>query len=77
MNIKRLLRENLIGLKVRVGNKQGNIIDESRNMITIKDEKEETKKFIKNSNTFIIENNKIEGKKLIGKIEERIKKYAR
>ena len=52
---------------------EGFVIDETRNTITIKTE-EKVKKLPKDQLTLKIENKNIDGKDLIGRIEERIKK---
>jgi len=87
-NIEVLLTEGLIGFKTKIidsKNKDnigicGEIIDETRNMMIIKT-KDDQKKIIKEHNTFEVtkNNNKItiDGKHLIGRPEERIKKWLR
>lgn len=54
-------------------NIKGKIVDETRNTLTIKTSKGE-KKLIKNSIKFETMNGKIDGKKIIGKPENRIKR---
>lgn len=70
-----LLKGELIGLKVKVlGVKiEGKIVDETRNMLIVEHENKK-KKIIKNSNVFEFKGIKINGKSLIGRSEERIKK---
>lgn len=75
MDKTELLKGELIGLNVRVlgKNVEGRIIDETRNMLTV-EHKGRKKQIIKNSNVFEFNKIKIDGKKLIGRPEERIKK---
>lgn len=80
-----MIKDELIGLHIMItdsNNKnligmQGKIVDETRNMITIKTDQGE-KKLIKDSVKFEITTPKgiykIEGKKLVGRPEDRIKK---
>ena len=74
-----VVQSELIGLRVRVCGKkiEGKIIDETKNMFIVECE-EGMKKTIKNSNEFEFELNnqklKVEGNKLVGRPEERIKK---
>lgn len=76
--LKELLKKELIGMNVKVIGKNvgGKIIDETKNMFTIKT-KEGIKKIIKKNNKmeFIIDDRKIivEGNKLVARPEERIK----
>ncbi len=77
-NIK---KDNLIGLKVKVidaDNKsqisiEGKIIDETRNTIKVQTTTE-IKQLMKNNITLMINDQKINGKNLVGRPEERIKK---
>jgi ribonuclease P protein subunit POP4 len=83
-NIKGILRGELIGLTIWVIDSEnasnigikGTIINETKHMLMIKT-KGEVKKIIKKQNTLIFkiakENIKINGKKLVGRPEERIK----
>ncbi|MBS3135336.1 ribonuclease P protein subunit [Candidatus Woesearchaeota archaeon] len=77
----KLLREELIGKNVEVNKTKGSIIDETKNMVTIRREDGEIKRFIKNSSTFGILSkgamHYVDGKRLIGRPEERIKKRFR
>ena len=70
-----LLKSELIGLNVKVrGAKiEGRIVDETKNMLIV-EHKGEKKKIIKNSNVFDFNGIKIDGKSLVGRAEERIKK---
>jgi ribonuclease P protein subunit POP4 len=70
-----LLKGELIGLSTKVlgTNIEGKIIDETKNMFIVEHEGKE-KKIIKNSNEFEFDGIKIDGKLLIGRPEERIKK---
>jgi ribonuclease P protein subunit POP4 len=76
--LKELLKKELIGMNVKVIGKeiQGKIIDETKNMFTIKS-KEGIKKIIKKNSKmeFKVNNEKIviEGKKLVARPEDRIK----
>lgn len=73
------MKSELIGLKAVVCGKniEGKIIDETKNMLIIEC-KEKIKKAIKKGNDFEFELDgqklKIEGKMLVGRPEERIKK---
>ncbi|MBL7054842.1 ribonuclease P protein subunit [Candidatus Woesearchaeota archaeon] len=73
-----LLKKELIGMHVEVVGKnvQGKIIDETKNMLTIKTKKG-IKKIIKKNNKmeFTIENERIavEGDRLVARPEDRIK----
>lgn len=82
-----LLKEGLIGLEAEVRPKgrtglgfKGTIIDETKNIIEIK-KGSEIKKFIKKANDFEIrlgsEKVCIRGAELVGRPEERIKKWLR
>ncbi len=79
MDKESLLKSELVGLKVEVCGKkiQGKVIDETRNMLVIECDGS-VKKAIKNSNDFEFEFNgqkiKINGKTLVGRPEERIKR---
>ena len=74
----------LIGKEIEVidsGNKtliglRGEVIDETKNTLTIRTEKED-KKIPKENNEFMVENKKINGTKLLGRIEVRIKNKKR
>ena len=74
----------LIGKKLEVtdsGNKtfiglHGEVIDETKNTLTIRTEKGD-KKILKENTKFMIENKKINGTKLLGRIEVRIKNNKR
>ncbi|MBW2979991.1 ribonuclease P protein subunit [Candidatus Woesearchaeota archaeon] len=74
-----LLKGELIGLNVKVLGKniEGRIIDETKNMLMIEQDLKK-KKIIKSSNEFEVEFKnqkvKIDGKLLVGRCEERIKK---
>jgi ribonuclease P protein subunit POP4 len=74
-----LLKGKLVGLNAKVAGTEieGKIVDESRNMLIV-EQNGKKKKIIKNSNEFeiIIKNQKIkiDGKNLVGRPEERIKK---
>jgi RNase P/RNase MRP subunit p29 len=76
--LEELLKKELIGMNVKIiGTKiQGKIIDETKNMLTIKT-KEGKKKVIKKNNkmgfTIGDEMIMIEGDKLVGRPEERVK----
>jgi len=84
MMMKHVLREELIGIRMEIINARnisligtkGKIIDETKNTIIVKTKNKE-KILLKNEITFIIEKNnqrlKIDGKKIIGKPEKRIK----
>ena len=79
-----LLKGELIGLKAKVyepKNKanlglEGEIIDETRNTITIKT-KGKSKKIIKDQTKIMINGIKIDGKDLVARPEERTKKWLR
>ena len=70
-----LLKGELIGLNIKVlGTKiEGSIVDETKNMLII-EHNHKKKKIIKNSNVFDFNGIKIDGKTLVGRAEERIKK---
>lgn len=74
-----MLRSELIGLNVKVlgANVEGRVIDETKNMVII-EQNHKKKEIIKNNNEFEVEFKnqkvKIDGKLLIGRPEERIKK---
>jgi len=76
--LRGLLKKELIGMNVRVIGKsiQGKIIDETKNMFTIKTKKG-VKKIIKKNNKmeFVINDEKIivEGDNLVARPEERVK----
>ena len=88
MGIKDILKYELIGLDakiVRSGNKsiigvEGSIIDETKNLIVIED-KGKIKKILKDQATFLITINdkkyEIDGKLLLGRPEERLKKIRK
>jgi len=79
MNKKNLLRGELIGLETEIvesennANKgiKGKVIDETKNMITIKGKK--TWRLIKKQNMFKFGKTSIEGRLLVDRPEERIK----
>jgi ribonuclease P protein subunit POP4 len=75
MDKKSLLKGELIGLNVKVlgANVEGMIIDETKNMFTI-EHKGKKKRIIKGNNEFAFGKIRIDGKLLIGRPEERIKK---
>jgi len=64
------------GKTVTVNGHKGRIIDESKNMITV-DVDGKIKKWIKNATVFNFPEGSVEGKKLVGKPEERIKKNTK
>ena len=76
------MKETLIGKKITIvesGNKslegiQGRVVDETKNTITIIDEKNKEKKIIKNQVKIKVDETIIDGKKITKRIEERIKK---
>ncbi len=70
-----LLNHELIGLNVKVLGTgiEGRIIDETKNMLII-EHNHKKKKIIKNNNEFEFDGIKIDGKSLVGRPEERIKK---
>jgi len=78
--MKNILKHELIGSRIRVidaknkANKdiEGTIIDETRNTLSV-DCKGSIKKLIKKNITITINDMKINGEKLIGRSEERIK----
>ena len=78
-SVKRFLRGELIGSKVKVvgSNIDGKILDETKNTFIIKTGKAEEKMVLKNNNIFefFVGNEKIrvEGKKLCVRHEERTK----
>lgn len=75
------MKETLIGKKIIIvesANKslegvQGNVVDETKNTITIIDKNKE-KKIIKNQVKIKVDEKIIDGKKITKRIEERIKK---
>jgi RNase P/RNase MRP subunit p29 len=73
----KILRDEFIGKYVEIGKYNGKIIDETKNMILIRDEKNNQKKFIKKDHTFIfcIDDKKfvIKGEDICERPEERIK----
>jgi RNase P/RNase MRP subunit p29 len=75
--MNRNIRKNLIGRNVEVGAIKGEIIDESKNMLTIRDEKGKARKLIKKNHTFTIRfkdgKQTIDGKDILGRSEERIR----
>ncbi len=75
--MNRNIRKNLIGRNVEVSHIKGKIIDETRNMLIIRDENNRVKRFIKKNHTFIIQfedgKHEIPGKDIIGRSEERIR----
>ncbi|MBW2983686.1 ribonuclease P protein subunit [Candidatus Woesearchaeota archaeon] len=75
MDKSALLKSELIGLKVKVlGTRiEGGIVDETKNMLII-EHKGRKKRIIKSNNVFEFKGIKIDGKSLIGRSEERIKK---
>ena len=73
MSKERLLRTNLIGKRIEVGGIQGIIIDETKNMLTVKEGKQE-KKIIKKNHVMIIDGKEINGEEIIGRTEERLRK---
>ena len=75
MDKTKLLKGELIGLNVKILSKniEGRIIDETKNMLTI-EHKGVKKQMIKNGNVFKFKETKIDGKMLVGRPEERIKK---
>ena len=85
MKESEIFRHELIGLNVKITKSKnkslvglsGKVIDETKNMFVIKT-KEGTKKIIKDQSTFIFSLNgkkiEIEGKILVGRPEQRIKK---
>ena len=74
VDIKESTNNHMIGLK-------GQIIDETKNTITIKTKQNKIKKLIKNQHVFEIKKNndyvKIGGAHLFGRSEERFKKWLR
>ncbi|MEA3378724.1 MAG: ribonuclease P protein component 1 [Nanoarchaeota archaeon] len=86
MKPKEIIQHELIGLEIEIVDasnksligKKGNIIDETKNTLTIKDG-EKYKKVLKSQITFrtTIAGKKIEvdGRKLVGRPEERLKKW--
>jgi len=83
MNKKRFVKSELIGLTTEITQSKnrslvglkGKIIDETKNMLTI-EKKDITKKIIKDQSTFHFPKQKIEiqGKILVGRPEDRLKK---
>ena len=79
---KKILKEELIGKQIKVIDAQnkslinlcGVIIDETRNVLVIEDEHGAVKKLLKSQITILIDTITIEGKTLIGRSEERLKK---
>jgi ribonuclease P protein subunit POP4 len=67
------MKESLIGKQVKINHIEGKIIDETKNTITIQT-KENQKIFEKNTIKLIINNQEIDGKSLIGRPEDRIKR---
>lgn len=55
----------------------GEIIDETRNTLTVETKEKERKRLIKDQNTFTIKNQEIDGSDLQGRPEERIKKWLK
>ncbi len=86
---KHLLTGELIGLQLRVARSknrslegiQGQVIDETKNTLTVKTVDGKTKKIIKDQSTFTVKKDgkevKIEGSLLSAKPEERTKKWLR
>jgi ribonuclease P protein subunit POP4 len=83
---RNILRHELIGLEARVVGSSdttlvgtsGKIVDETRNMLVIEDGKK-SRKISKSNSTFLItipdgEKVSIEGKKLVGRPEERVRR---
>ena len=76
------MKETLIGKKITIAesnNKslegvRGKVVDETKNTITIIDEKNKEKKIIKNQVKIEVNGTIIDGKKITKRIEERIKK---
>jgi RNase P/RNase MRP subunit p29 len=78
MNIKnRKFQIELIGKRAKVAEIDGTIIDETKNMIVLRDQKGNKKRFIKKSHTFMIKlegkYQEIKGKEINLRPEERIK----
>ena len=75
--MNRIIRRNLIGRNVEVNAIKGKIIDETKNMLTVRDEKGNVKRFIKKNHIFMIRfkegKQKIDGKDIIGRTEDRIR----
>ena len=74
MSRERLLRSNLIGKKIRVGEIKGNIIGESKNMLTVEDGHGRKTRIIKRCHTMEISGIRVEGKDLVGRIDERTRR---
>jgi RNase P/RNase MRP subunit p29 len=76
--MKGIARHELIGKQVEASGFRGRIIDESKEMISIKDQKGTIKKFIKKNHEFKIiegeQQHNINGKDLVARPEDRIKK---
>ncbi|MDO8480641.1 MAG: ribonuclease P protein subunit [Nanoarchaeota archaeon] len=70
----------LIGLAVEVEGKgkKGRVVDETRNLLVIEDDGKETR-WVKKDHTFRFpeKNTAVEGRLLVGKPEERIKKSVK
>ena len=81
-----IMRHELIGLEARVMNSldhtllgtSGKVVDETRNMLVIEDEKK-ARKISKSNSTFLItlpdgEKVTVDGKKLVGRPEDRVRR---
>jgi RNase P/RNase MRP subunit p29 len=71
------MKKELIGLKARIlfNNREftGTIINETKNMLYLQTENNQIKKFIKKNTEIHTKNNKIMGKDIIKRPEDRIK----
>jgi ribonuclease P protein subunit POP4 len=87
LTLGNLLQHELIGLKINVDESSnssvrglgGTVIDETRNMLVIENERKKEKKIAKAGNQFIFELNgrvhvSVKGDRLISRPEDRIKK---
>ena len=75
---KSILRDEIIGKEVEIACIKGIIIDETRSMVSVRDRQNRIRRFIKKNHIFIIHSDnkayRIEGKDIVGRPEERIKK---